>query len=166
MKLMLINISVLGALALILAGFIFAPRDEIETRIWIEAAPERVWALLTDPGIHASLSPGLRRIEGHFDTGERLTLEMDSPTGGSLTIRPRVLLAQPARELRWRGRIWLPRLLDGEHYFKLTPENGGTRLVQGERFQGVLLWLMNVKQFEPEFDRMNAALKAHLENER
>ncbi|NYS25999.1 hypothetical protein HUK65_13470 [Rhodobacteraceae bacterium 2376] len=77
--------------------------------------------------------------------------------------RPRVLVAHPGRELRWLGRLGLPRLFDGEHYFRLIPEAGGTWLIQGERFHGLLLWAMDVQQFRAGFEPGNAALKARAE---
>jgi hypothetical protein len=61
------------------------------------------------------------------------------------------------------GRLGLPRLFDGEHYFLLEAEHGGTRLVQGERFCGVLLWVMDVQRFRADFERANEALKVRAE---
>lgn len=145
------------------AAFAAAPRDGFETEVFIAAPPATVWALLTDPAEHRALSPNLRRLEGHFAPGGRLLLTMGGPGGGEVTFHARVLAAEPGRELRWRGRLLLPRLLDGEHYFLLAAVKGGTRLVQGERFRGVLLWGMDVQAFRPEFERMNAALKARAE---
>jgi len=145
------------------AAFLLAPRDGFETRAFIDAPPEIVWALLTDPGEHRAWSPTMRRVEGRFVTGERVRLTMGTPSGGEITFHPEILAADPGRELRWLGRLWLPRIFDGEHYFLLAAENGGTRLIQGERFRGVLLWAMDVQPFRAEFERANAALKARAE---
>ena len=148
-----------AALALA-AAFARAPRDGFETGIFIAAPPERVWALLTDPGAHAVWNPMIAAVEGSFTPGRRVRLTMRTPSGGTMRFRPRVLVADPGRELRWLGRLGLPRLFDGEHYFRLIPEAGGTRLIQGERFRGLLLWVMDVQQFLPGFEAGNAALKA------
>jgi hypothetical protein len=49
-------------------------------------------------------------------------------------------VVEPERELRWKGRLLLPGLFDGEHAFVLTPLPGGrTRLDHSERFGGLLL---------------------------
>ena len=80
-----------------------------------------------------------------------------------MTFRPTVLRAEPERELRWLGRLLLPRIFDGEHYFVIEDHEGGTRLVHGERFHGVLLWFIDANQFRADFERMNAALKARVE---
>jgi len=137
-----------------------APRDEFETEIFINAPPERVWALLTDPVAHAAWNPMMRAVEGNFTPGKRVRLILRTPSGGTMTFRPRVLVADPGRELRWLGRAGLPRLFDGEHYFRLIPEAGGTRLIHGERFRGALLWTMDVQQFRAGFEAGNAALQA------
>lgn len=45
-----------------------------------------------------------------------------------MTFRPTVLVAEPDRELRWRGRLLVPGLLDGEHAFVVEPRgDGGVR---------------------------------------
>jgi hypothetical protein len=141
-----------------------APQDRFETEIFIVAPPETVWSLLTDPVEHAAWNPSMRAVAGRFVSGERLRLEMLTPSGGVMTFHPRVLVADPGRELRWLGRLWLPRLFDGEHYFRLIPKNGGTRLIHGERFRGVLLWVMNVQQFRPAFVAANEGLLSRAES--
>jgi len=125
--------------------------------------PEDVWALLTDPVAHAGWNPMMQAVEGDFTPGERVRLTMLTPSGGTMSFRPRVLVADPGRELRWLGRLGLPRLFDGEHYFRLSPEAGGTRLIHGERFRGLLLWGIDVQQFRAGFEAGNAALKAMAE---
>ena len=145
------------------AAFARAPRDRFETGIFIAASPERVWMLLTDPEAHAAWNPMMQAVKGSFTPGRRVRLTMRTPSGGTMRFRPRVLVADPGRELRWLGRLGLPRLFDGEHYFRLIPEAGGTRLIQGERFRGLLLWAMDVQQFRAGFEAGNAALKAMAE---
>jgi hypothetical protein len=57
-----------------------------------------------------------------------------------MTFRPRVVKWEPGRELRWLGRLVVPRLFDGEHIHLLEPlAEDRTRYVQSERFSGVLV---------------------------
>lgn len=164
MTILLASTAVIAAIAAALAmAFVRAPRAGFETHVFIDAAPEAVWALLTDPAEHQAWNPNIHCIAGRFVAGERVRLTMGKPSGGEITFHPRVLVARPGRELRWLGRLGLPRLFDGEHYFLLSPEGRGTRLVQGERFCGLLLWVMDVQRFRADFERANEALKARAE---
>ena len=91
------------------------------------------------------------------------------PVGGKgMTFRPRVLRAVPDQELRWLGRVVLPGIFDGEHFFKIEPLDQGrrTRLIHGERFTGLLVPLLrkNLDRGTREgFEAMNQALKARVE---
>ena len=90
-----------SALALgLAAAFARAPRDGFETGIFIAAPPERVWALLTDPEAHTAWNPMIAAVEGSFTPGRRVRLTMRTPSGGTMRFRPRVLVADPGRELR------------------------------------------------------------------
>ena len=84
-----------------------------------------------------------------------------------MTFRPRVLRAVPDQELRWLGRVVLPGIFDGEHFFKIEPLDQGrrTRFIQGERFTGLLVRLLhNFDRGTREgFEAMNQALKARVE---
>jgi hypothetical protein len=54
-----------------------------------------------------------------------------------MTLRPTVRAAEPARELRWLGRLFLPGLVDGEHRLALDPLEGGrSRFIQSEASAG------------------------------
>lgn len=150
--------------AILLAGaFVLAPRAEIVTRVEIDAAPAEVWSLLGDPRSYRDWNPFIVAMEGELAAGATLVNTMRPEGGSEMIFRPTVLRAEPERELRWLGRLFLLRLLDGEHYFLLEERAGGTRLVHGERFHGVLLWFVDASRFRADFERMNAALKARAE---
>ncbi|MFN7003859.1 MAG: SRPBCC family protein [Roseinatronobacter sp.] len=159
-------LGIAAAMALAIgAAFATAPRDAFETGIFIAAPPKQVWNLLTDPSEHVRWNPAMRSIEGRFAVGEHPSLTMETGSGRPVTFRPEILIANPGAELRWRGRLGLPRLFDGEHYFLLFAEDGGTRLVHGERFHGLLLWFVDVQQFRPGFEAANEGLKARAEEQ-
>ncbi len=90
------------------------------------------------------------------------------PSGArGITFRPRVLKAEPDRELRWLGHFLIPGLFDGEHVFTIEPlEVGRVRFVQHEIFTGLLVpffmrWLE--KDTRRGFEEMNRALKLRAE---
>jgi len=142
-----------------------APRDALTTEVTINAPPAAVWAVLTDAAAYPDWNPFIRHIAGTFTAGARLTTRMHAGgTDRGMTFTPRVLVARPAVELRWRGRLVAPRLMDAEHSFVLHPTaDGGTRVVHAETFRGIAMWVFRAETFRPDFAAMNAALKARVE---
>jgi len=69
----------------------------------------------------------------------------------------------PNRELRWLGRLGLPRLFDGEHIFQIEPLGPiRSRFVQRERFRGLLVPLLArslSRDARRGFEEMNRALR-------
>ena len=138
----------------------------IATSIDIAAPPERVWSILTDFPAHAGWNPFITAISGELERGGRLSITVNPPGGKGMTFKPKLLVVEPNRELRWLGRFLVPRLFDGEHYFILDPTPEGTRFTHGENFRGLFVRMMGAKGFEPierGFHAMNQALKARAE---
>jgi hypothetical protein len=134
----------------------------LETQIDIDAPPSAVWAVLTDTARYPEWNPFVESVEGELRVGARPRIQLRTPGGRGLTIRPTVLVADPARELRWLGRLGLPRIFDGEHEFVLEPLDGRrTRLVQAETFRGVLVPLLGrtLADTKDGFVAMNEALR-------
>ena len=90
-----------------------------------------------------------------------------APPGKSgMQFKPTVLAANRERELRWLGRLLVPGIFDGEHYFLLEPIGSDrTRLTQGEKFSGILVGLFGgtLSATEDGFKAMNVALKRRAE---
>ncbi len=138
----------------------------IETRVEIEAPPARVWNILADFPAYEMWNPFVRSISGPLREGAKLSLFIQPPGGKGMRFSPTVLAARPDRELRWKGRLIIPGLFDGEHHFRLQPSDGGTRFEHGERFSGLLVALMPASSFaaiEAGFHAMNQALKTRAE---
>lgn len=137
----------------------------ISAGIDIDAAPGKVWAILTDLPRYAEWNPFIREAAGTAATGARLTLRMASASGKVTTFKPTVLTADPGRELRWIGRLLMPGIFDGEHRFVLTAAGGGTHLTQSERFTGLLIPFTGkiLDQTAASFAALNQALKKRAE---
>lgn len=137
----------------------------IETVVTIDAPPETVWNILTDIEAYPDWNPFILEGQGEFREGEKVQLGMQPPGGRKMTFKPTVLKVETGRELRWLGRLGLPGLFDGEHWFRLEPEGEGIRLEQGERFSGLLPRFMGktLKQTEAGFRELNSALKERAE---
>jgi hypothetical protein len=86
-----------------------------------------------------------------------------------MRFQPRVLVCDAKRELRWKGKLLVPGLFDGEHYFKLAPSGpGATVFEQGEVFSGALVPLFRRSldgATRQGFVAMNEALKREAERD-
>ncbi len=136
---------------------------QLHTEIEIGAPAELVWDLLLDFPSYASWNPFIRSISGAAKVGSTLDVQMHLPGRSPMTFHPKVLRVLTRRELRWKGRLAIPGLFDGEHWFMLYPlGNDRTRFVQGEGFSGILIPFLygSLKpRTRDAFQRMNEALK-------
>jgi hypothetical protein len=143
---------------------------QLRTEIDIQASPDRVWEVLTDFAAYPDWNPFITQARGTARVGERLTNRMQPVGGRGVTFRPTVLQADPGRRLRWLGRLVAPGIFDGEHTFTIERlGDGGVRLVQEERFRGLLVPLMARsldRRTLPGFELMNRALKRRAERPR
>jgi hypothetical protein len=134
----------------------------ISTVVEIDAPPARVWSVLVDLPAYREWNPFIVEAGGKIAVGEDLSLRMTLPGWDPMSIAPRLLVVEPERELRWKGKLVLPWLFDGEHAFVLTPlENERTRVDHWERFGGLLLPIARGMVYEPTvkaFHDLNAAL--------
>lgn len=134
----------------------------ITTVVEIDAPPARVWSVLVDLPAYAEWNPFIVEATGTVAVGEKLSLRMALPGRDPMSFKPRLLVVEPERELRWKGRLVVPGLFDGEHAFVLTAlENGRTRVDHWERFAGVLLPIARGMVYEgavQSFHALNAAL--------
>ena len=141
---------------------------EIRTEITINASADRVWNVLTDFASFPQWNPFITSAEGELTPGQTLIIRLQSPGGKGMTFKPKVLVAEPNKELRWLGRLGMPGIFDGEHYFVIeAADDGGIRFVQGERFRGILVPILGIlgmlKNTQQGFTNLNQALKARAE---
>ena len=136
---------------------------ELHSEIEIDAPAERVWRLITDFASYPRWNPFIRTISGEPTTGKRLEVRIEPPGGRGMTFKPKVLKAEPNRELRWLGHLLVPGLFDGEHSFTIQPlEEDRVRFVQREAFKGLLVPLFARSlqtNTQRGFEEMNRALK-------
>jgi hypothetical protein len=140
---------------------------QLRAEVEVEASPERVWEVLTDFAAYRHWNPFIVEGAGQAVPGGRLELRMRLPGRRPMTFRPEVLEAEPARRLRWLGRVLVPGLFDGEHSFTLEPAGPGrVRVVQREEFRGLAARPILAVIGPPTlagFQKMNQALKARVE---
>lgn len=138
----------------------------IETTVHIGATPEQVWRVLVDFAAYSAWSPRLT-VSGLPEQGQRLQVTAAAPGEKGMRFTPRVLAAERARLLRWRGRLLLPGLCTGVHEFVLSPHGHGTRLVHAEDFSGLLVPFLGraLARTEQEMHEQNAALQQRVQTE-
>ncbi|MDR3080260.1 MAG: SRPBCC domain-containing protein [Streptomyces sp.] len=138
----------------------------ISSEVQIDAGAEEVWSALTDFSRFREWNPFLVEASGRALVGQRLSLRFRLPDNGrEMVFKPTVLVSEPGRLLRWRGRLGVPGVFDGLHSFVLTPRDGGTHVLQTEVFTGVLVPVTGplIRQSEVGFTRLTDALKTRVE---
>ncbi|WP_171168245.1 SRPBCC domain-containing protein [Streptomyces sp. I05A-00742] len=139
---------------------------EIAGAVDIAAPPHRVWEVLTDLSAYPEWNPLIRQASGRIAVGDRLALTTVPSRGRARTVRPRLRAVVPDRELCWVSRLLVPGLLDRTHRFALADLNGGgTRVVQSERFTGVLVPLFGrvITRTVADFEALGTALRRRAE---
>ena len=139
----------------------------LHTEIQIDAPPSDVWNALTDAERFSEWNPFLQEMRGDLEVGNKLSVTIAPPGKSSMQFTPLVLRVDENRELRWRGKLGVRGIMDGEHVFELIPTESGTRFVHYEAFSGVLVPFLRgmlERDTRPGFVAMNEALKVRAEN--
>ena len=141
-------------------------KKTIETSMVIESSKEKIWGVLTDFKSYPEWNPFVKEISGDQYAGGKLRIQVQPPTQSKMNFTPDVLVFEKQKEFRWKGKLLIKGLFDGEHYFILNPINEQTTLfVHGENFSGLLIPLFT-KVFgntKIGFELMNEALKQRCE---
>src|SRR5438034_9258028 len=87
---------------------------ELRTETEIGGPVDRVWQVLTDFESFPDWNPFIRSVRGKAVEGSRLDVLLGASGTRPMRFRPKVLKVVPNRELRWLGRLVLPRLFRSE----------------------------------------------------
>ena len=139
----------------------------IETNTRINASSAAVWRQLMDFKSHAHWNPFIISIEGEAKPGGILKNTLQVNEKKQMQFEPEVLVVANSKEFRWKGKLFVKGLFDGEHYFLLEEQtDGSTELIHGEVFTGLLsnlLFSMIGEDTRKGFEAMNQALKQQVE---
>lgn len=140
---------------------------EIRTEIEIDAAPADVWTVLTAFDAFPEWNPFVRSIQGDLVEGETLEVDLVTPSGRGMTMRPTVTSVADGRSFAWLGHVVVPGVFDGHHHFEIEPRpEGRCALVHREAFGGVLAGLVLrfiAADTKAGFLAMNEALQERVE---
>ncbi len=110
---------------------------EIRTEIIINVSPKKVWSILTDFSNYSKWNPFITAISGEKTIGEQLTVSINPPNAKGMIFKPTLLKYEEKMEFRWKGKLFVKGIFDGEHYFILSEqEKAKTKLIHGEIFSG------------------------------
>lgn len=139
----------------------------VYSEITIRASAEKAWKIFSQFEAYPEWNPFIRSLTGTPRPGKRIEARLQLPGKDAMTFKPVVLTHEPFNELRWIGKLFIPRLFDGEHTFKLRDNKDGTvTLIQYERFRGIIvpfLKKMLDKDTRSGFEVMNQAFKQRCE---
>ena len=141
----------------------------LSTSIEIAADARAVWNILKDFEKYGEWNPFIRSIEGEKTINSRVKVFLQPSATKGMRFRPKLLEFSEESRIRWIGRLWIPRLFDGEHSFSITKNpDGMVKFTQEETFGGILVPLLRKgleKDTKRGFEEMNRALKARSEKE-
>ncbi len=129
------------------------------TKTTIQAAPERVWALLTDAPAFPRWNPTVERIEGTIAAGEKITVHTTFSKGRAFPVK--VAEFEPGKRMVWSGGMPLG-LFKGVRTYTLSPVGGGSvEFSMEEVFSGLLSPLIErtIPDMQPYFEQFAAGLK-------
>lgn len=109
----------------------------IETEIWISAAPEHIWSILTGFGAYAAWNPYMIKVEGKPVEGTKLRVHTcDLASGRHFDHSIDVQAAEPYL-MHWVGGSADRAAFCGNHLFELVPMSSGeTLFLHREYFTG------------------------------
>ncbi len=141
----------------------------ISTKIIIQAPAAQVWESLVNFSAYPSWNPFIQSLKGQAKVGTELEAIICPPGQKPMTFRPTVLRADKGQEFRWKGKLFVNGIFDGEHYFILKSiSEDETEFEHGEHFSGLLsniLFKMIGENTKQGFEAMNKALKEQVEHQ-
>lgn len=148
-------------------GHVIKQGKVVYTEIVIKASPEKVWQEFNNFASYPTWNPFIKSIKGNPVVGNKIEAFLQPPGNKGMVFKPKVLVYDSLKELRWIGKLFTGRLFDGEHAFILKDnKDGTTTFIQYECFRGILVPLMK-KMLDVNtkngFTQMNQALKERCE---
>ena len=135
----------------------------LETRFSVPQSPDQVWSVLIDYPSYARWNSFMREASGEVGIGKKLNITIYLSSGSKMSFKPKLLVVDKDRELRWRGHLIVNGLFDGEHYWVLSRNaSGGTDIVHGENFKGLLVGVIKPEKLKVEYERMNRDMAAEI----
>ena len=136
------NKWIIGVLVLLAVVVVvgLVTRKSVRAEILIEATPDEVWAVITDPSSYPDWNPIFVSYEGVFAEGSQVALQMKMGEGDPTRVQVEVEDFVPREWMHQGGGYPLILTYDHNWYLEAVPE--GTKVTQYEYYTGiyVLFW--------------------------
>lgn len=130
----------------------------IETKKVINKRIDEVWNKLMDFKNYPRWNKFIIQISGEPKVGKYIKARLKNGNK-EILFKPKVLVNNTNREFRWKGKLFINGIFDGEHYFKLKKiSDNKTELIHGEIFTGFLsgfIFKLIEKETRAGFNLMN-----------
>ena len=139
---------------------------EIYSEIQINASASVVWGILTDFDKFGEWNPFLKEISGTLKEGSELKIFIEPPNSKGMEFKPTLKKVETEKKIKWLGKVWIPKLIDGEHSWIINKIDDNTILfIQKERFTGIFVPFFSklLKNTKSGFEMMNQNLKQRAE---
>lgn len=156
----LIAVGLILIAVIVLALF---SRKSVRAELTIDAPPEEVWSVLTDPALYPDWNPILVSVQGKFEEGATLSVGMRNPDGSVTDVKSRVKKLVPGSKLNQVGGI--PGVLTFDHTWKLEAVAEGTRVTQFEEYRGIGVLFWDPAWVEEAYRQANLSLRERTESQ-
>jgi len=129
----------------------------------INAAPEAIWAILTNAPAYPSWNTTVSGVDGRIAPGETVTVHAKISPGRAFPVK--VVAFDAPRRMVWSSGMPLG-LFKGERVFELRAQDGGVAFSMREDYTGAMAGMItkSIPDLQPAFDEFAACLKARAES--
>ena len=108
------------------------------------------------------------KVAGEARLGSKIMVKIQTVEGKQRTYHPIITKLETNKELRWKGKSFLPGIFDGERIFIIEKSaDNRVSFTHKEIFTGLGVKIVGDKleqDLRESFDKMNLALKTRAEN--
>jgi len=130
---------------------------DVYTEIFIEAAPEEVWAVITDAQSYRDWNSVIVEARGNYELGAKIENLVREKDGSEAWIKSKVEIYDRPRHLNQFGGYL--GVITFDHHYILEPVDGGTKVIQREDYTGLYVHFWDHEWLTPGYGKVNKGLR-------
>jgi len=134
----------------------------------VNSTPEKIWNILINFEEYELWNPFMTKVVGDAKLGSKIMVKIQTVRGKERTYYPIITKFEIDKELRWKGKSFMPGIFDGERIFIIEKStNNQVSFLHKEIFTGLGVKFVGDKlgkDLKESFDKMNISLKSRAEN--